>query len=158
MVKRKASKRRKVSKPKKIVKVKKAPKPQKEPKPKKMPARELKKYKGLLLKERQTVGGDLSYIAQNTLNKSQREASGDLSGYSYHMADQASDDYERDFSLGRATAEQKLLYYIDEALKRIEERTYGNCLRCGKQISKKRLAALPHSELCIDCQKNSEKK
>ena len=127
-------------------------------KPKKMPEKILKKYRELLVEERRKVGGDLSYIEQNTLKKSQREASGDLSGYSYHMADQASDDYERDFALGRATAEQGLLYAIDEALKRVEDGRYGNCLQCGKQISKKRLMALPQSELCIDCQKSNEGK
>ncbi len=119
---------------------------------------ELKIYKGLLLKEREKVGGDLSHIAQNTLNKTARDASGDLSGYSYHMADQASDDYERDFSLERATAEQKVLYFIEEKLKRIDDSTYWNCLSCGHQIGKRRLVALPHGELCIDCQEKKEKK
>ena len=125
---------------------------------KKMPKTELKKYKGLLIEERKKVGGDLSHIAENTLNRSQRDASGDLSGYSYHMADMASDDYDRDFSLGRATDEQKMLFGIDEALKRIEDGTYGNCVQCNKPIPKKRLKALPHTELCIDCQKKNEKK
>lgn len=125
---------------------------------KKMPRHELKKYKGLLLKLREEVDGQLSHITENTLKKSQRDASGDLSGYSFHMADMASDDYERDFSLGRATEEQKVLYSIDEALRRIEDGTYGNCLQCSKQISKKRLKALPFTELCIECQKAKEVK
>lgn len=126
--------------------------------PKKMAKGELKKYKELLLKERTKIGGELSQITENTLKKSQRDAAGDLSGYSYHMADMASDNYERDFSLGRATEEQKLLYSIDEALKRIEEGSYGYCLQCSKPIGKKRLAAIPHTELCIDCQKKEESK
>lgn len=125
---------------------------------KKMPKPLLKKYKDLLIKERQRVGGELSYIARTTLNKSQRDASGDLSGYSYHMADMASDDYDRDFSLGRATDEQKMLYIIDEAIKRVGEGTYGSCLNCGKPIAKSRLKALPYSELCIECQKSKEVK
>lgn len=124
---------------------------------KRLPRSVLKFYKALLLKERQKVGGDLSYIAANTLNKSSREASGDLSGYSYHMADMASDDYERDFSLGRATDEQKELYTIDEALKRIEEGTYGSCSQCGKSIPKTRLKAMPAADLCIECKKLNEK-
>lgn len=124
----------------------------------KMPKAELKKYKELLMKERLQVGGDLTHIAENTLNKSARDSSGDLSGYAYHMADQATDDYDRDFALGRATDEQKILFAIDEALKRVEEGTYGNCLGCGCQIAKKRLAALPHSEYCIECQKKKESK
>ena len=125
---------------------------------KNMPKSVLKKYRELLLKEREKAGGGLSYIAETTLNKSQRDASGDLSGYSYHMADMASDDYEREFSLGRATDEQKVLYLIDEAMKRVEDGTYGSCLQCGKAISKSRLAALPYSELCIECQKANEGK
>lgn len=136
----------------------KAPKIVKAVKIKKMPKSELKKYKELLFKQRAQVGGDLSHIAQNTLNKSARDASGDLSGYSYHMADQATDDYDRDFSLGRATSEQKLLFLIDEAIKRVEDGTYGSCLECGRQIAKKRLSVLPYSELCIECQKSTESK
>lgn len=131
---------------------------EKKPKVKKMAKSVLKKYRGLLVEERERVGGGLSHIAETTLNKSSREASGDLSGYSYHMADMASDDYEREFSLGRATDEQKLMYLIDEAMKRVEDGTYGNCLQCGKPISTRRLAALPHSELCIECQKANEVK
>ncbi len=121
-----------------------------------MPKSELKVYQQILLKEREKVGGDLSHIAQNTLNKSPRELSGDLSGYSYHMADMASDDYERDFSLGRASDEQKVLFLIDEAIKRVTDGTYGSCLQCGKLIPKKRLKVLPYAETCIDCQKKTE--
>jgi len=127
-------------------------------KPKKMLKADLKKYKALLLKEREEIGGGISHIAKDALSQSQRDASGDLSGYSFHMADMASDNYDREFSLGRATDEQKLLYSIDEALKRIEEGTYGSCLQCGKAIAKKRLTAVPHTELCIECQNKLETK
>jgi RNA polymerase-binding protein DksA len=125
---------------------------------KKLPAKELKIYKALLIKEREKIGGDLSFIAKETLNRSQRDASGDLSGYSYHMADSASDNYDVEFSLGRATDEQKLLYRIDEALRRIKDGIYGTCLQCDKAISRKRLHAIPHTSLCIECQKANEAK
>jgi len=125
---------------------------------KKMAKKDLKKYKKLLLKEREKIGGGLSHIAEEALKTSQRDATGDLSGYSFHMADVATDNYEREFSLGRASDEQDLLYAIDEALKRIEDGTYGNCPQCGKQIPKKRLAAIPHTELCIVCQSKNESK
>ena len=128
----------------------------KEVKLKRMPKWEVKKYKALLLKERERINGQLSHITEDTLKKSQRDAAGDLSGYSYHMADMASDDYEREFSLGRATEEQKVLFSIDEALKRMEDGTYGNCLQCSKPILKKRLKAIPQTELCIECQKTKE--
>ena len=154
MAKTKKSKSAKV----KIVKKPSKPKKALKLKIKALPKSELKLYKALLLGERNKVGGGLSHIAETTLNKSQRDASGDLSGYSYHMADMASDDYERDFSLGRATDEQRILYSIDEAMKRVEDGTYGACLTCGKAIPKKRLKALPYTELCIECQKAKEHK
>ncbi|MFA5142799.1 MAG: TraR/DksA C4-type zinc finger protein [Candidatus Omnitrophota bacterium] len=152
----------KAKKSKKIKKVVCAPKKkaraEKKPNVKKLPKSVLKKYMELLLKERERAGGGLSHIAETTLNRSQRDASGDLSGYSYHMADMASDDYEREFSLGRATDEQEILYLIDEAIKRVEYGTYGYCQQCNKLISAKRLKALPYSELCIECQKANEGK
>ena len=153
VIKKKAVKKSKV-------KVKKAEKEpvEKKFKIKKLPRKLLKKYKGLLLKEREKIGGGLNHIAQDTLKTSQRDASGDLSGYSFHMADMASDNYEVEFSLGRASDEQNILYSVDEALKRIQDGTYGSCTQCGKQIPKKRLDALPHTELCIACQSKNEGK
>lgn len=156
--KRSKAKTRAKARPKARSKQASKPKATKAAKIKRLPKLELRKYKELLLKQRAQVGGDLSHISENTLNKSARDASGDLSGYSYHMADQATDDYDRDFSLGRATSEQKQLFSIDEAMKRIEDGTYGSCLECGRPIAKKRLKALPESELCIECQKNIENK
>jgi len=153
----KSKKRFKVKKSNKVHKVKNAKSARSSsPKAKKMAKSELKIYKMLLVKERERVGGEMSHIAANTLKKSQRDSSGDLSGYSFHMADTASDDYERDFSLGRATTEQKILYTIDEALKRIQDGTYGRCLQCGKSIPKTRLKALPQADLCIVCKKSKE--
>ena len=125
---------------------------------KRMLKKELNKYKALLVKEREKIGGGINHITQDALKTSQRESSGDLSGYSFHMADVASDNYEVEFSLGRASDEQNILYTIDEALKRVEDGTYGSCTQCGKQIPKKRLAALPHTELCIACQSKTESK
>ena len=125
---------------------------------KRMLKKELNKYKALLVKEREKIGGGINHITQDALKTSQREASGDLSGYSFHMADVASDNYEVEFSLGRASDEQNILYTIDEALKRVKDGSYGSCTQCGKQISKKRLDALPHTELCIACQSKNESK
>lgn len=125
---------------------------------KKMLRKELNKYKALLIKEREKIGGGINHITQDALKTSQRESSGDLSGYSFHMADVASDNYEVEFSLGRASDEQNIMYTIDEALKRIEDGTYGSCTQCGKKIPKKRLNALPHTELCIACQSKNESK
>jgi len=157
-MKKKAMKKKAVKKVKARVKKMRAAPKEKKLKIKRMAAKDLKKYKALLLKEREKVGGGLNHITQETLKTSQKEASGDLSGYSFHMADQASDNYEVEFSLGRASDDQDLLYSVDEALKRIEDGIFGSCSQCGKQIPKKRLNAIPHAELCIICQSKNEGK
>lgn len=144
-------------KAKRVKKVKKATKVSagKSAKVKKLPKAELNKYKILLLKERERLVGGIAHITENTLKKSLRDASGDLSGYSYHMADTASDDYDRDFSLGRATEDQNILYLVDEAMKKIQDGSYGTCSVCGKPIPKKRLIALPYADTCVKCTENT---
>lgn len=120
--------------------------------------KELDAFRELLLTKRQAVLDSIQQIEKDTLKKSPREASGDLSGYTYHMADMATDNFNTEFSLNLASVEQRTLYEIDEALKRIEEGTYGDCLSCGKKISTQRLKALPYASFCIDCQEKEEKK
>ncbi len=45
---------------------------------------------------------------------------------------------------------------IEKALERIEDETYGNCITCGKEITYKRLRAIPYALHCIECQRNEE--
>ncbi len=123
-----------------------------------MNKKELERFKKVLLKKREDVITEISDITKDTLSKSQREASGDLSGYSFHMADQASDNYDREFSLNLASDNQKIIYAIDEALQRIKDKTYGKCLECSKAISLKRLRAVAYATLCISCQRKKESK
>ena len=115
------------------------------------------KYKRLLIRQKDQALAEMRRIEKETLSQSQREASGDLSGYSFHMADTATDSYDREFSLGLATNAQRLLYEIDEALKRIAERQFGECLTCDKPIPKKRLTAVPYAKLCVSCQSDEER-
>ena len=119
---------------------------------------ELDKYKKLLLKKKEEILQAVKHIEQDTLSRSQKDASGDLSGYSLHMADTATDSYDREFSLGLASNAQQILYEIDEALKRVKEKGFGNCQLCEKPIPKKRLNALPYASLCIACQGKEETK
>ena len=67
------------------------------------------------------------------------------------------DSYDREFSLNIASAEQEVVYEIDEALKRINDGKYGKCVECNKKIPVRRLKALPHAKLCIQCQSKEEK-
>ena len=127
------------------------------PKAKKFTQKELKEFKNTLIKLREKIMGDMRALTRDTLEKSPKDASGDLSGYTYHMADVASDTFEREFSLNLAGNEQEILYQIDEALKRIETGEYGICLMCGEKIAKQRLKAVPYAQYCIKCQAKREK-
>ncbi len=113
-------------------------------------------FKALLLKKREEILDEVKHIKKETFGKSPKEASGDLSSYTYHMADVATDNYERDFSYKIVSDEQELLYRIDEALTRIREGIYGKCEKCEKRIRKKRLRVIPYAKYCIDCQDEEE--
>ncbi len=118
---------------------------------------ELEKFKKMLLKKKEEILKEISGVEKDSLNRSQRDAAGDLSAYTFHMADVATDSFDREFSLGIATnVQQKMLYAIEEALKRIEDKTYGVCLECDKPISKQRLMAMPFASLCLDCQSKED--
>jgi len=121
-----------------------------------MTKQEMLKYKKLLIQTREGITGDISHITKENL-KSQKESSGDLSGYSLHMADMASDSYDRELSLNIAGEEQEIVYEIDDALKRIEEGDFGKCISCGKKIPQKRLNAVPYAKYCIQCKSKEEK-
>lgn len=123
-----------------------------------MNKREMNKFKDTLLEWKERVYQELNRLENNTLGKSQKDFSGDLSGYSFHMADVGTDTFDREFALGLASNQQEFLYEIDEALKRIEEKTYGACENCNKNIPLKRLKAIPFARHCIKCQEKLEQK
>jgi RNA polymerase-binding protein DksA len=118
--------------------------------------RDTKHFQERLIEERVKLLKELGYFEDKIFNNSQRDAAGDLSAYSVHMADQASDAEEREKAYHMASAEGRLLYHIDEALARIKEGTYGVCCSCGNPIGKPRLEVVPHARLCIECKKAEE--
>ncbi|HIE35697.1 MAG TPA: hypothetical protein EYP89_00465 [Candidatus Omnitrophica bacterium] len=119
--------------------------------------KELKIYKEKLLNLKDDILNQIRDISQNTLMKSQKDLSGDISGYTLHMADVASDNYERDFNLGIVSGEREVLLEIDEALKRIEDKSYGICKMCNKRIGKRRLEAILYAKYCRKCKEKLEK-
>ena len=120
--------------------------------------KDLNHFKKLILKKREELIDGLKHSLADTLKKSPREAAGDISGYAFHMADLATDTYDREFSLDLATNERKLLYEIDDALKRIKEGAFGICEGCRCLITKSRLKAIPYTRLCLKCQEAKEKR
>ncbi|HEX7021021.1 MAG TPA: TraR/DksA C4-type zinc finger protein [Gemmatimonadaceae bacterium] len=87
-----------------------------------------------------------------------QSADGDLSSYSFHMADQGTDAMEREKAFLFASQEGRFLWHIDEALRRLYRtpETFGKCHQCGNEIAFERLDALPHARYCIDCKQREE--
>lgn len=120
--------------------------------------KELAEFKKLILKKKEEILEEIKHISEDTLKQSQKDAAGDISGYTYHMADVATDNYDREFSLGLASNSREQLYELDDALKKIEDGTYGICEECSARIAKNRIKAIPNARLCIKCQEKKEKK
>ena len=110
-----------------------------------------------LLEERKRVLKELGTHSE-TFGTSQQESDGDLSSYSFHMADQGTDAMEREKAFLFASQEGRFLWHIDEALRRLyaSPGTFGRCHSCGKNIAYERLDALPHARFCFDCKQREE--
>ncbi len=126
-------------------------------KKKKFVKKDIELFKKLLIKRKEEVNEEINHISSDTLKQSQKEASGDISGYTYHMADVATDNYDREFSLGLASNGRDILCEIDLALDKIKDGSFGLCEQCSKAITKVRLKAVPYAKLCIKCQESKEK-
>jgi len=77
--------------------------------------------------------------------------------HSNHMADQGSDEFQYETVIQMARSESRYLYQLEQALRRVEDGTYGKCERCGKQIGKERLKAKLDARLCIACQEEADR-
>jgi DnaK suppressor protein len=119
--------------------------------------KQLTYFEKRLLDERKRVMRELGR-ADETFGSSMQASDGDLSSYSFHMADQGTDAMEREKAFLMASKEGRFLWHIDEALRRLyrSPETFGKCHQCGNEIAFDRLDALPHARYCIDCKQREE--
>jgi DnaK suppressor protein len=121
---------------------------------KNMDKKSLEYYKKVLLKLKEDFVRDINNMSKNP--GSHTEDSGDISGHVLHMADVATDMYDREFNLGLASNEREVLNKIDLALKKIGDKSFGICVECKKSIAIARLKAIPYAETCLKCQEKIE--
>ncbi len=128
-----------------------------EKKPKAMNKKMLSHFEKRLLEERKRVLRELGHYDE-TFGSTEQGADGDLSSYSFHMADQGTDAMEREKAFLFASQEGRFLWHIDEALRRLyrSPETFGKCHNCGNDIGYDRLDALPHARFCIECKQREE--
>ena len=110
--------------------------------------KDLEYFRDIIIKKREDANQELESL-QNTLRDSMENAS-DESAYSFHMADAGTDAQEREKTYMLYNRTRKFVRYLDDALKRIDNKTYGVCKVTGKKISKGRLEAVPHTQLSIE--------
>ena len=122
-----------------------------------MTKKEMEKFKKLLTVKRDEMIEEMEYIKKSDMDVTLKDAAGDHSAYTFHMADQGTDNMEREKSFFYAQRDGRYLYHLDMALEKIDNGTYGKCESCGKEIDKKRLEAVPHARFCYEC-KIEEKK
>lgn len=116
-----------------------------------------RRYYRLLLELRQHVLTQLGEHTEETLLKSAKDDSGDLSGYGQHMADAGTDTFDRDFALSLVSSEQEALAEIEAAIKRVHGGTYGVCELTAKPIAKERLLAVPFTRYSAEAKKQVER-
>src|SRR4051812_34863795 len=73
------------------------------------------------------------------------------------VADRAASSYTKEFLFHQSNTERQTLQMVDNALARIREGTFGECVSCGNEINPKRLEAVPWTRHCIECQEKLEK-
>lgn len=113
-----------------------------------MDKKDRERYRKKLLKKKEEIVNKIS----ETYNESKEVES----GIAQDVADKAESSYTKEFLLSLSSTEREQLRLIDEALKRIDKKEFGICQSCGKNISKKRLDAVPWAPYCIDCQEKEE--
>ncbi|MCF7818421.1 MAG: TraR/DksA family transcriptional regulator [Kiritimatiellales bacterium] len=111
-------------------------------------AKELKEQLNRLLLLRERVSGEISSINRDSLSQNEPDPS---------LSDQGTDTFDREFALNQLSNEQDVLFEIDEAIRRIENGTYGICEITGNPINVERLEALPYVRYSVAAQSELEK-
>ena len=114
----------------------------------KFPDPDLKAFRDILMSLRQQAIGQSHTLKENALEQTEDRSRED---------DDGSDVTIRLQNLSQVDVKSKDIQKIDEALRRIDNGTYGICEECGQLIRKQRLMSMPTAHHCIECQQKIEK-
>jgi RNA polymerase-binding protein DksA len=115
---------------------------------------ELEHFKELLLQRRKEAKEEIEQMREQV--DEAKEHAGDNTAYGVHMADAGTDAMEREKLHLMIARQQKYIGYLERALERIENKTYGICRVTGKPIAKERLEAVPHTEISIEAKRQEK--
>jgi RNA polymerase-binding protein DksA len=120
-------------------------------------ATDIDRFREALIEERQRVTAAIENLHDEHPG-SMAEDSGEEAVFDNHLADTATETYDRELDYTLEENSEHVLADIDAALRRIEEGTYGICTNCDKRIAEERLEARPWATLCINCQRERERR
>lgn len=112
-------------------------------------AKELASLRAGLIEEQARLQQQVAAIQEATFGMDQSAYSGDISSYGDEMAEAGTSTFERERDLSLENNLRDILAKIAGAVARIDDGSFGVCLRCGKAIEKQRVKAIPYVELCI---------
>jgi RNA polymerase-binding transcription factor DksA len=129
---------------------------------------ELEEFKQIIIEKRNEIIEQLQALKEQMMDPTTGQYVNENSPYSLHMAEQGTDAMEREKLYLWAQRENKFLGYLDEALQRIENGTYGICIECIDEpqnlcptcplIPKERLKAVPHTQHCLQVKQKMQSK
>lgn len=124
-------------------------------------AAELRHFREIIIKERKAIIESAKANMDALVDKESGEYKGDNLTYSSHMAEQGTDEMEREKNYMFVQRDEKYLGYLQDALIRIDQGTYGICVDCKDHpknlcrscplIQKERLELVPITQHCIEC-------
>ena len=112
-------------------------------------------FRTLLLEERRRGANGLHYLHEQNSGSIEDETGEET--YDNHLADSATATLNREIDYTLEENSEHVLAAIEEALRRIDEGSFGTCARCGKPIAEERLEAIPYAIRCIDCKRLEER-
>lgn len=116
---------------------------------------ELEEFRVIIEEKRESAVAEIDDMRSQVDDTREHESD---TAYSFHMADAGTDAMEMEKLYLMIARQQKYVGYLDRALSRIDNKTYGVCKVTGEPIAKKRLLAVPHTEISIAAKKQQQKK
>ncbi|HZC29947.1 MAG TPA: TraR/DksA C4-type zinc finger protein [Gaiellaceae bacterium] len=119
---------------------------------------ETEPFRTALLEERERVEQAIANLREDHPGRLDDETE-EVGGITpEHLGDTATATLDREIDYTLEENSIRMLTQIDAALKRIDDGTYGICTNCGREIPRERLEAYPWASLCIDCQRQAERR
>ncbi|MCC6864838.1 MAG: TraR/DksA C4-type zinc finger protein [Ignavibacteria bacterium] len=116
--------------------------------------KDLKFFAKLIIEQKNEILENARRLRESLIDENTGDYVGDNSTFSMHMAEQGTDEMEREKAYMFIQRDEKHLFYLESALERIAKKTYGLCISCGKAINKARLEAVPITSHCIHCKQS----